>query len=101
MDIIRGTTPSFVYTFSVVDVADITAAFFTVKQDGAVIITKDIIDAVVGTKTLTFELSQADTLKLAFPECKVMLNWKLTDGTRGASEERTIHVCDNQINEVI
>lgn len=101
MDIIKGTTPTFVYTFTAVTVSDISEAFFTVKQGGSVIITKDITDAVVGTKTLSFELSQTETLKLEFPECKTMLNWKLSDGTRGASSEQTIHVRENQINEVI
>ena len=100
-NVIRGTTPTIEYTFNTVNVAQISKAFLTVKENGVVIINKDINDAVVGTKTLSFELSQADTLKMTFPECKVMLNWLLDDGTRGAGEEITLHVYENHLNEVI
>lgn len=100
-NVIRGTTPTIIYTFETVDVAHIAKAFLTVKANGSIIIEKDINDAVAGEKTLSFELSQADTLKMLFPECKVMLNWVLDDGTRGAGEEITLHVYDNHINDVI
>lgn len=100
-EIIRGTTPTIQYTFSVVAVSNINKAFLTIKAGGSVVITKDIIDAEVGQKSLSWTLSQADTLKLTFPECAIMCNWILNDGTRGASKETIVHISENHLAEVV
>lgn len=102
MTIIRGTTPTIKYLFKVVDVSDLTEAILTVSQDGTVLIEKDISDATVGENDILFTLSQADTLKLDedIPG-KIMLNWVLGDGTRGASNITVISVRENDVSEVI
>lgn len=100
-EIIRGTTPTIKYTFKVINVSQVSLAYLTIKYGGTVVIEKDIVDAVVGEGSISWTLSQADTLKLTFPECRMMLNWVLEDGTRGASLETQVHIRDNHKNEVI
>ena len=102
MTIIRGTTPTIKYLFNIVDVSDMTDAILTVSQDGTVLIEKNISDASVEENALLFTLSQEDTLKLDedIPG-KIMLNWLLDDGTRGASNITVISIRENDVSEVI
>lgn len=99
--IIRGTTPSLKYTFSVVNVSEITSAYLTVKHEDNVVVEKSLADATVEESAITWKLTQEETLAFTDNLIKVMCNWKLEDGTRGASAETTIGVIDNQKNEVI
>ena len=99
--IIIGTTPTITYKFKVVDVADIVLAILTIKERGTVIIEKDIEDAIIGEDTLSWTLTQQETLFIGVKTCTMMLNWKTEDGTRGASEEVFIQGAPNHIREVI
>lgn len=98
--IIRGTTPTIQYTFNTVNVANIVAAILTIKRGNATVIEKDLTSATVGTKTLTWKLSQEETLS-ASGDASMMLNWKLTDGTRGASAVTDVKFASNYKEEVI
>lgn len=98
--IIRGTTPTFIYTFNSVTVANIAVAYLTVKQGDEILIEKDLTDATVGQKALSWTFTQAETLSMG-DVIKVMLNWRLSDGTRGASAETKLYVTDNHKDEVI
>ena len=98
--IIRGTTPTIQYTFNSVNVANIAVAFLTVKSGGDIVIEKYLQDATVGAKTLSWTLTQEETLALD-DVISVMLNWRLQDGTRGASAESRLYVRDNHVEEVI
>lgn len=115
MEIIRGTTPLIQFTFSTVEIANITDAYLVISQRNSTIIEKDLSDATVTTETvmvdnvpttvdksLDFKLAQADTLKLQkniTGEC--VLDWKTSDGTRGRSVKMTFSVDDSGKDEVI
>ena len=100
-EIIRGTTPTIKYTFKKVDTADITTAYLTVKQGSEVVIEKYLSEAEVTEGYISWVLSQEETLSLKRGVVTFMLNWKVTDGTRGASPECRLNVVENHKNEVI
>ncbi len=58
----RGTTTEIQYSFDQVNVSDITVCYLTLKQ-GDVVIEKSLADATVGEDTLTWKLTQAETLQ--------------------------------------
>ena len=91
-NIIRGTTPTFLFTFKEIDVADIVSAYLSIKAK--TMIEKDLSEATVGEKSLSWTLNQTETLSFG-DEVSVMLNWKLQDGTRGASVKTHIIIQDN------
>ena len=99
--IIIGTTPTITYTFKVVPVSTITKAVLTVKERGVNIIEKDLSDATVGEDTLSWTLTQEETLDIGVKSASIMLNWKLRDGTRGASKEEVITGVNNHVREVM
>ena len=98
--IIRGTTPTISYTFKTVDVSKITDAFMTIKRNGIVAVEKALDDATVGEKSLSWTLTQAETLSVS-GDAYMMLNWKTNDGTRGASAETSVKFTPNHKEEVI
>lgn len=100
--IIIGTTPTITYTFKVVPVSSIVKAVLTIKERGVNIIEKTLSDATVGEDTLSWTLTQEETLAIGTNKtCTMMLNWKTEDGTRGASEEVFVQGAPNHIREVI
>lgn len=99
--IIRGTTPTIQFTFAHVTVSNIGTAIFTIKQAGVIKVEKELNEATVGQKTLSWTLTQAESLSLEYGYCTVMINWLLADGTRGASKLYNIEVTANHILEVI
>lgn len=102
MTIIRGTTPTIKYKFTTIHGTDITVAVFTASQNGTVLVEKDLSDAVADSTSISWLLSQVDTLKLdADVPAKLMLNWKIADGTRGASKVTIASVQENDVSEVI
>lgn len=102
MTIIRGTTPTIKYTFSVIAGTDLTVAVMTVSQNGTVLIEKDLSAGVADETSVSWVLSQEDTLKLDTDfAARITLNWKLADGTRGASKIAIASVEENDVSEVI
>lgn len=99
--IIIGTTPTITYRFKIVDVSEITVAILTIKERGVNIIELQLSDATVGEDSLSWTLTQEETLRLAGKTAAMMLNWKTEDGTRGASEEVRVTGVNNHIREVI
>lgn len=99
--IIRGTTPTIEYKFDCVSVNDIVTAYLTIKQRGEVVIQKDLSQAIIGENSLSYRLSQEETLSLALGKIDMMHNFVLNDGTRGASEEIEVAIIRNHKNEVI
>lgn len=99
--IIIGTTPTITYKFKIVDVSDIAVAILTIKERGTTVIEKTLADATVGPDSLSWTLTQEETLSLGVKTGSMMLNWKTNDGTRGASEEVLIAGSPNHIREVI
>ena len=78
--IIIGTTPTITYTFKVVPVSSIVKAVLTVKERGENIIEKDLSDATVGEDTLSWTLTQEETLAIGARGASIMLNWLTADG---------------------
>ena len=99
--IVRATTPTIKYKFSVVDVQDISEAYLTVRQNGSLLFEKDLSDAYVGTDYLSWTFTQAETLQMTSGRITMMLNWKTENGTRGASEKSMLEIDDNYKAEVI
>ena len=100
--IIKGTTPTITYTFSSVEVTELTKAVMTIKADGVIKIEKDLTTADVDAqkKTVSWTLSQAETLSVT-TKAEVMINWVTQDGTRGASDKTNVLFDRNHIEEVI
>lgn len=99
--IVIGTTPTITYTFKVVPVSSIVTAILTIKQRTGIVIEKTLADATVGENSLSWDLSQEETLLLGVREGTVMLNWVTADGTRGIGARQSIICEDNDIREVI
>ena len=99
--IIIGTTPTITYKFKIVNVSEITVAILTIKERGVNIIELNLSDATVGEDSLSWTLTQEETLLIGARTATMMLNWKTEDGTRGASEQVFVTGGDNHIREVI
>lgn len=99
-NIIKGTTPTFKYTFNTVDVSSITTAYLTIRVDNDQThdIEKDLTTATVDQTSISWTLTQTETLSFK-DSISVMLNWKLADGTRGASK-KTIFIIDRNHKEI-
>lgn len=98
--IIKGTTPTIIYTFNEISVSNITAAVLTIKVGSSIIIEKNLAAATVGNKSLSWKLSQEESLA-ASGNAEMMLNWVLGDGTRGASKTTSVTFAPNHKEEVI
>ena len=99
--IIIGTTPTIIYTFKTVSPSDFRACVLTIKCNGQILIEKTLSNAEIGTDSVSWTLTQSETLSLGTRVAKMMCNWVTQDGTRGASEITTIRGDTNHIAEVI
>lgn len=100
--IIRGTTPTISFNYSKISVTDITTAILTVKQGGQILIEKDLTTADIGESSISWTLSQSETLALKSKLAIVAVcDWVLTDGTRGRSKELNAETGEPGKNEVI
>lgn len=101
--IIIGTTPTIKYKFKIIKPADIDTAILTIiDRTGTEKLRKTLDDATVGSDSIEWTLTQEETLSFGLNHSlRMMLNWVLTDGTRGASPEESIMGVSNHIQEVI
>lgn len=99
--IIIGTTPTITYTFRTVSVSELSKAILTIKVAGQVILEKTLADATIGEDSLSWTLTQQETLDIGTRSGKMMLNWLTASGTRGASAETVIMGVTNHKREVI
>lgn len=100
--IIRGTTPTITFNFSDVTVSSIEVAILSIKQAEKTIIEKTLTEAVVGETSLSWKLTQEETLSLNEKVgCKIVCDWKLNDGTRGRSKFLTVDTGEAGKDEVI
>ena len=100
-NIIIGTTPTITYKFKIVSPTELEKAILTIKCNGQLILEKNLADASVGEDTLSWTLTQEETLAIGTHTAKMMLNWLTHSGKRGASEETTISGIQNHVKEVI
>lgn len=100
-EIIIGTTPTITYKFKIVSPSDFRACILTIKCNGQILIEKTLSDAEIGTDSVSWTLTQSETLSLGTKTAKMMCNWVTRDGTRGASAETVILGVTNHKSEVI
>lgn len=88
MTIISATTPTISFKFKTVNPADIAAAYLVVKLCDTPVIERDISSAVIGEDTISWVLTQEETLLLTPKNaiCTVVCDWKTSNGTRGRSK---------------
>lgn len=101
--IIRGTTPTITFSYSDIQVSDISKAVLVLKQGGKDVLEKDKTTATADTanNTLSWTLSQAETLDLSSKDVTLVCDWVLANGVRGRSHELISHVGEPGKNEVI
>lgn len=92
--IIRATTPTIKFKFKTINVSTITKAIMTIKQNGIIVLEKDLSAATVGSDTIEWELTQAETLALGRTPVVITCDWVLNTGKRGRA-----NVLDAQIGE--
>ena len=99
--IVIGTTPTIIYKFSIVDPQDFIAAEMTIKNKNSILLRKELSDATIEGNTISWDLTQAETLSLGVGTRTMMLNWLTADGTRGVSPVTTLNMSSNHIPEVM
>lgn len=104
MAVIRYTTPTFIFEFQTIQVADITDAYFVVKQWDNVVIEKDLTSATVDTthNKLTWTLTQTEAGLLSTGKrYAAMCDWLTDSGTRGRSKVQEGSIENSGKSEVI
>lgn len=101
MPIIRYTTPTLKFTFSEINVADISTAFLIIKQNDRTVLERGLDTATADESSLSWTLTQEETGSLCKAETTIVCDWKLLDGTRGRSRVKTEKVINSGKNEVI
>lgn len=97
----RGTTPTFVLTFTeqTLDLTQAVNVYVTFQSAGRTL-TKTGEDLVVEAKRISVFLSQAETL--AFDDTvRVQANWTKAGGVRAASDIVTYSMSDQLLKEVV
>ena len=78
----RGTTPTIRYNFNVIDPTRIVSAYLTLKQDGVLMLEKDLTEATIGEDYMYWVLSQEETLSLTERmQVEYECRYKLDDGS--------------------
>ena len=78
----RGTTPTIQYNFKIIDPSTIVTAYLTIKQDGVLMIEKNLSEATVGDNFLNWTLTQEETLSLTeHMQVEYECRYKLNDGS--------------------
>lgn len=85
--LMRGTTPTITMTYKTVDVSSIAEAWLTIKQSASgTTINKELSTATVGEKSLSWTLTQKETLQIKTNgNVQIQCRYLLQDGTAGGS----------------
>lgn len=100
-DVVIGTTPTFIFKFSKIQPSDIVKAVMTIKQSGNIIIERDLTTATVSEDSVSWTLTQEETLAAEIGTAEILLNWLDDNDTRGVSVKETLKFVRNHINEVM
>ena len=100
-EIVAGTTPIITYTFTQVRPSDITSAVLTVKRRGSIVLEKSLQTATVTDASISWTLTQSETLAIGIGDAEVMLNWLDANGVRGVGKTTTVRIVPNHISEVM
>ena len=100
-EIVSGTTPTITYTFNQVRPSEITSAVLTAKRRGVIVLEKNLAAATVTEESISWTLTQEETLALGIGAVEIMLNWLDANGKRGVGKTATVNVTPNHIREVM
>ena len=108
MSIVKGTTPTFTFTFSDagLDLTTASHVYVTFSIRGVVVTKKDS-DLTVTENSVSCDLTQAETLQfitwdtLGDVPVAVQVNWTYTGGLRAASEIQNVVFARQLLNEVV
>ena len=101
MSVPRGTTPTFILTFT--GAIDLTEAenVYVSFQSGQKLITKTGTDLDVQAKQISVYLSQQETLAFPVGDVKIQANWTTASGQRIASDVKTYAITEQLLQKVI
>lgn len=98
---VQATTPTFVLTLpQAVDLSQASSVVFVLSQENTIIEKKDAALTIEG-QTVSVYLTQSETLKLHAGSAKLQLNWVYADGSRAATDIKSIRVTENLLKKVI
>ncbi len=97
---VRATTPTFVLTFTGIDLTEATEHLVTIKQ-GTTELTKSGDALSVTATTISVFLSQAETLMFNAGKAEIQANWVYLDNTRACSNIASVAVDRNLLDEVV
>ena len=100
-EITVGTTPTIIWNFPNINPLEIEIAVMTIERAGQIIFEKDMISAIIGEKSLSWKLSQAETLGIGVGFAELALNWMDIHGTRGTGKPLRVSFVRNPISEVM
>ena len=85
--IVRGTTPTIRFNFVAIDTANIAVAYLTIKQNGSVLIEKDLEDGDVQEGYIEWALTQEDTLAMSpCSDVYIQCRYRLADDSAYATK---------------
>ena len=99
-EIVIGTTPTITYTFTDINTSEIDTAIFTIKKQSNIVLEKDLTTATIKDYSISWTLSQEDTLSIGAGNAELLLNW-VANGTRGVSRKEFVTFTRNHKNEVL
>lgn len=98
---VQATTPTFILTLpAAVDLSEATKVVFSAAQEQYVI-EKTGTALTIDGQTVSVYLTQAETLKLHAGTLKLQLNWIYADGSRAATDIKSVRVTENLLKKVI
>lgn len=80
----RGTTPTITYNVDI-DLTSALELYVTLVQDGTTVVEKSIDDVTITSKSVSFTLTQEETLNLNQGKILMQIRVKMPDGTALAS----------------
>ena len=84
--IVRGTTPIIRFNFVAIDTTNIAVAYLTIKQNGSVLIEKDLESGDVQEGYIEWALTQEETLAMSpCSDVYIQCRYKLSDGSAYAT----------------
>lgn len=81
------TTPTIIFNnFQLITPAEITVAYLTIKQDGQIILEKNMSELTIGESSISYTMTQEESAVLGTEKAKAQLTWVTAGGLRGVSE---------------
>ena len=102
VEIVRGTTPTLVFTLpDTVDTGDMVAINFKIVQNEKWVKRENAADFTLTTHSISVTLTQTETLKFYEGGAEMQLNWLYENGARAASTDIPVTFLRNLHSEVM